>query len=30
VESPVQAEPRVQESWIDEADLELWEIKAYR
>jgi hypothetical protein len=30
VESPVQAEPRVEESWIDEQDLELWEIKAYR
>jgi len=29
-ESPVHAEPRVEESWIDEDNLELWEIKAYR
>ena len=29
-ESPVNADPRVEEVWIDEADLELWEIKAYR
>jgi hypothetical protein len=26
----VNADPRVEEVWIDEADLELWEIKAYR
>ena len=29
-ESPVNADPRVEEIWIDELDLELWEIKAYR
>merc|ERR1719228_2757223 len=29
-ESPVSADPRVEEDWVDEADLELWEIKAYR
>merc|ERR1719234_1952998 len=29
-ESPVNADPRVEEVWIDEADLELWEIKSYR
>ena len=29
-ESPVNADPRVEEVWIDELDLELWEIKAYR
>ena len=29
-ESPVHAEPRVEEQWIDEDHLELWEIKAYR
>merc|ERR1719327_1761917 len=29
-ESPVSADPRVEEVWVDEADLELWEIKAYR
>ena len=30
VESPVQAEPQVDEKWIDENELELWEIKTYR
>ena len=29
-ESPVNADPRVEEVWIDEVDLELWEIKSYR
>merc|ERR1719228_1606864 len=29
-ESPVSADPRVEEDWVDETDLELWEIKAYR
>ena len=30
VESPVQAEPQVDEKWIDESELELWEIRVYR
>merc|ERR1719382_2090295 len=29
-ESPVSADPRVEEVWVDEISLELWEIKAYR
>merc|ERR1719381_189181 len=29
-ESPVSADPRVQEVWVDELNLELWEIRAYR
>jgi hypothetical protein len=29
-ESPVQAEPQVEEKWIDEHDLELCDIRAYR
>ena len=29
-ESPVSADPRVEEVWIEEADLELWEVRAYR
>ena len=29
-ESPVSADPRVEEVWVDELTLELWEIRAYR
>ena len=29
-ESPVSADPRVEEVWVEELTLELWEIKAYR
>merc|ERR1719187_1465292 len=29
-ESPVSADPRVEEVWIEETDLELWEVRAYR
>ena len=29
-ESPVSADPRVEEVWVEEMSLELWEIKAYR
>jgi len=29
-ESPVSADPRVEEVWVDELALELWEIKGYR
>ena len=29
-ESPTQSEPQLMEKWIDENDLELWEIRAYK
>lgn len=29
-ESPVSADPKVEEVWVDELSLELWEIKGYR
>lgn len=29
-ESPTQSEPQLTEQWIDEKDLELWEIRAYK